>query len=103
DAVATIRHRDAHGAVGAGPGRDGEVTIGAVPHGVEAIHDQVQDDLLELNSIRQHHGQGRGELGVDRYTSDDRIAPHETDDVLDDGVEVEGCLVRVVLLHERPQ
>src|SRR5207245_7750782 len=82
DPAATVAHRDAYDAVGADAGRDGEATIVAGPHGIEAIHDQVEDDLLELNAIGEDHGQSGLELEIDGHPPGGRVAPYQAAHVL---------------------
>src|SRR5207247_4511940 len=103
DPAATVAHRDAYDAVGADAGRDGEATIVAGPHRIEAIHDQVEDDLLELNAIGEDHGQSGRELEIDGHPPGGRVAPYQADHVLNAGIDVERSLVRVVLFEQGPQ
>src|ERR1700683_4821827 len=71
-------------------------------HGFQAIHHQIDNHLLQLDSITQDLGYSRGQLRPQRHLVADQLTLHERDDLPDDVIEVERRLLNAGLVRERP-
>lgn len=83
--------------------RDTERMAHHAAHGVQAVHDEIQDHLLELDTVGVHGRQPGREVEDHFHTSHDGVAVHQQDDVLDDGVEIERAALRRILPEEGQQ
>ena len=56
--------------------------------GLDAVHEEVQEDLLELDPVARHGWQVGGERGADRHAESQRLAAQEHHDVQDELIDV---------------
>ena len=72
-------------------------------HGLDAVHDQVQQHLLQLNLVAQHGLRAGGQIGVQHDAVLLQFAAGERQHFLDGVADVELGQLRPGFLGERPQ
>ena len=72
-------------------------------HRFDAIHDQVQQNLLQLNSVAQHRSISSGQVGLERDAVAPQLDSGERQHFSYDVVDIEPGQLRTGLLDERPQ
>jgi hypothetical protein len=70
-------------------------------HRFDAVHDQVDDHLLQLDRIAEDHGQSVRELHPQRHSVTDQLTPHQRDDLCNEVIDVERPLFGVGLFRKR--
>src|SRR5205823_8225063 len=78
------------------------VAAGDRRHGLHAIHQEIDDHLLQLDSIAVHQGQSRGKLEPHRHSVTVRFRTHERDCLLEDVADIELGHFRIVRLGVPP-
>src|SRR2546427_6107102 len=68
---------------------------------LDAVHQQIEDALLQLDPIALDRRQCRGQLGPEQHAVLARLAVHQRGNLLGDLVDVQRGLVAVRLLHQR--
>ena len=71
-------------------------------HGLNAVHHQIDDDLLQLNPVTTYHGQIGCQLGSQRYPMTLQLTLHQRDDFSNDLIQIERCLLDFRLVRKRP-
>src|SRR5438128_5988225 len=69
-------------------------------HGLDAVHDEIEDHLLQLYAIRKRLGQLRGELQLQRHLMPEQLGPYEGHNVADHAVDVQASLVARTLRRQ---
>jgi hypothetical protein len=69
-------------------------------HGFHAVDEEIDDHLLQLDSIPAHREQARREFEPNRNSVPKRVMPQERDRLSDDLVDVQADHLRVDLLRE---
>ena len=77
--------------------------IGRVRHGVEGVHHEIQEDLLQLNAVARHQQEPGREIAVDDDIPEQGVAAHQGDDVGDQVVEQQRATFGSALLEEGAQ
>jgi hypothetical protein len=72
-------------------------------HRIDAIHDQIQQNLLQLNSVAQHRSIASGQVGLERNALAAQLAGGERQHFSYDVVDIEPGELRTGLLGERSQ
>src|SRR5262249_18394500 len=70
-------------------------------HCLDAVQDQIQDDLLQLDPIPQDHRHQRGQLHVRHYLVFSQFALREVQNIPDKGIDVDECPLRDGRVHQR--
>src|SRR5262249_32754922 len=69
---------------------------------IAGVHEEIEQHLLELNSIAQNRRQIGGEIDVDGDAPADRVAFEQLHDVADRAVDFERLVPRRAALQQRP-
>ena len=70
-------------------------------NGIESIHQQVEDDLLDLNAIPHDRLDDISQIDAKRDLAGKRRPVNELCDITDDGVQIHQLELRIALLEER--
>src|ERR1700674_5602726 len=77
--------------------------LGDPHHGLDAVHHEIDDDLLQLHPVTEYRGQVSVKVEAQPYTMAQHFSLHQGDDVVNDIVDVERGLLWIGLLGERAQ
>jgi hypothetical protein len=67
---------------------------------LDRVHDQIENDLLQLDTVPPHDWQVASEVRSQRDVTSRQLSAHQRDDVLDDRGEIQRCELDWTLPHQ---
>ena len=95
-------HQHAAGAVELRPDAQDARPVGDGAHRFDAVHDEIHDDLLQLNLVAQRRWQRRRQLRLDGHVPAPQRTHREPEDLPDGLIDIERAVFGLAMRKQRP-